>query len=303
MSKSILITGASGLIGTQLTELLHEKGHRIAHLSRTRRSGKAQTFLWDINRKQIDAEALQPADAIIHLAGENIGDKSWTKERKEEILTSRTNSTALLYDALKNGNHNVKTFISASAVGYYNADSGKAMEENDKGGNDFLAEVVRQWEQSVDQISTLGIRVVKLRIGIVLSEKGGALKEMMRPIKYFTGAPLGSGKQFVSWIHLDDLCLIYLKALEDETLVGPYNAVAPNPVTNKEFTLALAKAMHKPILLPSVPSFALRLLLGEMADIVLKGAKVSSKKIRASGFQFKFENLDDAVKDLLGNKG
>ena len=299
MKKNILITGASGLIGTELTELLHDRGYRIAHLSRSRRSGKAQTFLWDISRNQLDPQALQPANAIIHLAGENIGEKSWTKKRKNEILKSRTDSTWLLYDALKKGNHNVKTFISASAIGYYYSNSDELMYEDGKRGNDFLADVVAQWEGFVDQIAALGIRVVKIRTGIVLSEKSGVLKEMVQPVKYYAGAQLGSGRQWLSWIHLDDLCRIYLKALEDDNFHGPYNAVSPNPVTNKEFTHALAKTMHKPILLPPVPSFMLKLLLGEMSDLVLNGAKVSPKKIQESGFQFRFENLDDALKDLL----
>ena len=173
------------------------------------------------------------------------------------------------------------------------------MYEDGKRGNDFLADVVAQWEGFVDQIAALGIRVVKIRTGIVLSEKSGVLKEMVQPVKYYAGAQLGSGRQWLSWIHLDDLCRIYLKALEDDNFHGPYNAVSPNPVTNKEFTHALAKTMHKPILLPSVPSFMLKLLLGEMSDLVLNGAKVSPKKIQESGFQFRFENLDDALKDLL----
>jgi uncharacterized protein (TIGR01777 family) len=303
VGKCILITGASGLIGTHLSDLLHEKGHRIAHLSRTPRTGKARTFLWDIRRNQIDAEALNPADAIVHLAGENIGEKSWTKERKDEIVKSRISSTRLLHDALKQGNHNVKTFVAASAVGYYEAnENDSAVDENGKRGSDFLAEVVHQWEETVDQISKLGIRVVKLRTGIVLSEKGGVLTEMMKPMKFYAGAQLGSGKQYLSWIHLDDLCSIYLKAIEDETLIGPYNAVGPNPVTNKEFTQLLARAMHRPLILPPVPSFMLKLLLGEMADLVLKGARVSSNKIQSTGYTFKFEKLEEALTDLLGKR-
>jgi uncharacterized protein len=304
VSKNILITGGSGLIGTQLTELLHTRGYRVAHLSRTPRSGKAQTFSWNIERQQIDLDAVRPAHAIIHLAGENVAEKRWTKERKNEIIKSRTESTRLLYDILAKGGHNVKTFISASGISYYNMKTSGAepVDENAKRGDDFLAEVVEQWEGFADKIAALGIRVVKVRTGIALSKKGGALKEMMQPMKYYVGAPVGSGEQYVSWIHLNDVCNIFLKALEDESLQGPYNAVAPNAVTNREFMHTLAKAMDKPIILPPVPSFMLRLLFGEMADIVLKGANISSRKIQASGFEFQFEKLDDALQDLLSGK-
>lgn len=300
MTKNVLVTGASGLIGGRLTELLVDKGHRIAHLSRTTRSGKAVTFIWDIPNKKIDGEALHATDAIIHLAGAGVGDKPWTDTRKQEIIKSRTESTGLLYQELKKGNHSVKTFVSASAIGFYGTEERDTFfTEEDKQGSGFLADVVGQWEGAVDQIASLGIRVVKIRIGIVLSEKGGALKELMKPVKFYVGAPLGSGKQALSWIHVDDLCRIFIKAVEDEELKGIYNAVAPNPVSNKQFTETLAKVLHKRVLLPPIPSFALKLLLGEMADIVLKGAKVSGDKIQKTGFQFKFVKLDDALKDLL----
>jgi uncharacterized protein len=300
VSKNILITGASGLIGTRLTELLHEKGHQISHLSRSVRSEKARTFLWDIDKQKIDTESLHGTDAIVHLAGESIGTKPWTKARKHAILKSRTHSTWLLFDELKKGNHNVKTFVSASAIGYYGVDENDGLfHEDDKQGNGFLAEVVHQWEEFVDQIATLGIRVVKIRTGIVLSEKEGALKQLKKPVKFFVGAQLGKGTQYLSWIHLDDLCRIYMKAIEDETMRGVYNAVAPDAVTNKEFTHQLAKMLNRPIILPPIPSFLLKFLLGEMAGLVLTGVKVSSKKIQTAGFKFEFDSLDDALRDLL----
>lgn len=300
MDKNILITGASGLIGTSLTAMLLEKGYDVAHLSRTRSTGKVQTFVWDINKHQLDEAALKSTNSIIHLAGAGIGEKRWTKKRKQEMLKSRIHSTRLLYDELQKGNHNVQTFVSASAVGYYGSgDNEKVFDENDNPGEGFLAEVVYQWEKSIDQIADLGIRVVKIRIGIVLSEKGGALIKLIRPLKLYVGSPLGSGMQYVSWIHLDDLCRMFVKANEDHTIQGVYNAVAPHPVTNKEFTRTCAKVLHKPILLPNVPAFLLKLLLGEMADLVLKGVKVSSEKIQSTGFQFNYTELDDALRDLL----
>ncbi len=300
MNKNVLITGASGLIGTRLTELLHEKGHRIAHLSRTQRSGKAKTFVWNIAKHQIDEEALKSTDAIIHLAGAGIAEKPWTKERKQEILKSRIDSTQLLYNELKKGNHTVKRFVSASGVDVYKIDDHNTITESGKPGTSFLAGVVNEWEKAVDKIASLGIRVVKIRSGFVLSDKGGALTELMRPIKFFIGAPLGSGDQHISWIHLDDLCSIFIKAVEDDRMEGVYNGVAPNPVTNKEFTNVVAKILHRRILLPPIPAFVLKLYLGEMADLVLKGNKISSQKIQRAGFQFKFNKLDDALQDLLG---
>jgi uncharacterized protein (TIGR01777 family) len=298
--NNILITGASGMIGTELTRLLQERGFDVSHLSRSPRPGYPKTYLWDVNKHEVDEEALQKKDVVVHLAGAGVADKRWTKERKNEILKSRTDSARILFDVLQKGNHDVKTFISASGIGFYGfEDNNRLFTENDPQGNDFLAEVVHQWEAAADQIASLGIRVVKIRIGIVLSEKGGALKEMMRPLKFYAGAPLGSGTQHMSWIHLNDLCRIFIKAMEDDSMHGVYNAVAPNPVTNREFTYALARVLRKQIILPSVPPFVLKLLLGEMADVVLKGAKVSSQKIQASGYQFKFEKLDDALRNLL----
>lgn len=303
MSKNILITGASGLIGSHLTASLHAKGHRVAHLSRTPRSGKAQTFLWDVSKQTLDEASLQPADAIVHLAGAGVADKPWTKERKDEILRSRVDSARLLYNALKKGNHNVKTFVSASGIGYYGFDnSDKSFTENDSQGKDFLAEVVRQWEASADEIASLGIRVVKIRIGIVLSKEAGVLKEIARPVKLYAGAPLGSGTQRLSWIHLTDLCNIFIKAIEDERMVGVYNAVAPHPVTNNELTQTIAKVIHKPLILPAIPSFVIKFLFGEMADLVLKGTTVSSKKIQSTGFRFQFEHVNPAIQDLLGTE-
>lgn len=298
--KSILITGASGLIGSRLTELLLQQGHRVVHLGRTGRTGKVKSYVWDVKANQLDREALIGVDTIVHLAGAGVADQRWTKERKHEILESRTKSTHLLFEELKKGNHTVKTFVSASAIGYYGFENlSEPLTEASPAGKDFLADVTRQWEEEANKIEALGIRLVKVRIGIVLSEKGGALKEMSRPIKLFAGSPLGSGNQNMSWIHLDDLCRIFMMAIDDERLRGPYNGTGPYAVTNRELTQAIAKALHKPLILPAVPAFVLKLLLGEMSDIVLQGSVVSSKKIQQTGFQFQFTTLEEALHDLL----
>jgi uncharacterized protein len=294
----ILITGGSGMIGSRITELLLKKGYQVAHLGRSRKSGKVPSFIWDIPARKIEEGAFDGVTAIIHLAGANVGEKPWTKKRKQEILESRTHSTRLLFDYLKKTS--VKDFISASAIGYYGfEDEHKTFKEDDAPGNDFLADVVKRWETEVDQVVSLGIRVAKVRVGIVLSEKEGALKEMARPVKYYVGAPLGSGEQKMSWIHIDDVCRVFIHALENKSITGAVNAVAPVPVTNRDLTKAIAKALGKPLILPAIPKIVLKGLLGEMADLVVKGNSVSNEKLKASGFEYKFPNLSEALKDLL----
>lgn len=289
------------MIGTRLTELLREAGHSVAHLCRSDHRDGVKTFLWNLKQKTIDREALTMADAIVHLAGANVGDKRWTRRRKQDILQSRLESTGLLYEELKKGNHKVKTFVSASAIGFYGAgDDQTYFTEDDKQGDGFLADAVGRWEHGVDEITTLGVRVVKVRGGVVLSERGGALKEMMLPVKLYVGSPLGTGEQMVSWIHLDDLCRIFIKAVEDENMQGVYNAVAPNPVSNKELTYSIAKVLKRPIWLPRVPALVLNILFGEMAEVVLTGSKISPDKIQSAGFDFNFVTVQDALTDLLG---
>ncbi len=297
---NILITGGSGLIGTQLTERLRQRGHRVSLLSRSEQEGEHKSFVWKIDQNYIEPGAFQEVDAIVHLAGAGIADKPWTLERKREILESRTNSTRLLVNSLKNTPNQVKTVIAASAIGYYGfGNQQEVFTEDSEAGKDFLADVTKRWEGETEAFVELGLRVVKIRIGIVLSERGGALEEIARPVKYFVGAPLGSGDQYVSWIHMEDLCQIFVKAIEDSSMRGPYNAVSPHPLTNRELTKAIAKALHRPLLLPPIPSFALKLLLGEMADLVLNGSKVSGSRIIESGYQFKYSDINQALEDLL----
>lgn len=299
MSKKILITGPSGLIGTRLTELLLQKGYQVWHLSRTKKKG-IPSFTWDVEKGIMDTKALEGVDAIVHLAGAGVADKRWTESRKKEILESRTKSSVLLYKTLAGANHSVKSVISASAIGYYGFGFGEEVfKEDSRSGNDYLAQVTKQWEESVDTISSLNLRVVKLRIGIVLSNKGGALVEMARPIRWGIGAALGNGKQYLSWIHLDDVCAMFIKAVEDETMQGAYNAVSGDWVTNKALTQRIAKVLKKPLLLPNVPAFVMKILIGEMAVIVINGSKISADKIKETGFAFRYSNLEKALESLM----
>ncbi len=297
MSKRILITGASGLIGTQLTHLLLSRNHEAAHLGRIKKESHIPSFVWNVEKREFDHRALENTDTIIHLAGTNVGEKRWTSSRKNEILNSRVDSTSLLFEALKEAKHSVKTFIAASAIGYYGFEGNSVFTEVSPPGNDFLAGVTKQWEDEVDKIESLGIRLVKIRIGIVLSKNGGALKQMATPIKYGVGSPLGSGQQYLSWIHLDDLCELFLKSGEDEKMNGAYNAAA-SWATNSEMTRAIAKILKRKCWLPNVPAFVLKIALGEMADIVLNGSKISSEKAIQAGFKFKYENLEEALHNI-----
>jgi uncharacterized protein (TIGR01777 family) len=297
--KHILITGGSGLVGTRLTEMLIEKGYSVAHLGRSKKEGKVKSFVWSVDNFVIEPAALKGITTIVNLAGAGVNDKRWTAKRKKEILDSRILSASLIYQELKKGHHHVTSVISASAIGYYGVDASKIFTETDPPANDFMAEVARKWEDQVEKIRSLDVRLVKFRFGIVLSNRGGALKEMAKPIKLFAGAPLGTGEQYISWIHIDDLCEMIIKAIEDEQMSGVYNAVAPYPATNSEITQVIANILKRPLILPNIPAFILNALLGEMAFYVLNGNKVSPAKMLEAGFRFGFEKLEDAVKNLL----
>ncbi|MDN5216536.1 TIGR01777 family oxidoreductase [Fulvivirgaceae bacterium BMA12] len=301
MVKKILITGGTGLIGRKLTQLLLESGYQVAHVSRSKNtSTNPPTFAWDLNENYLDPEALNGVEAIINLAGASVADKKWSESYKKVILESRVKSTNLLFERLQKADHQVKVFLSASAVGIYPDDRGnQVFYEDGPHATNFLAEVTGAWEQEVDKIATLGIRTVKFRIGVVLSKSGGALSKMLLPIKLGLGAPLGSGQQYMSWIHELDLCRMFVFALENENLKGVYNAVSPEAKTNDEFSKAIAKSLNKPYFLPNIPGFLIKLMMGEMAGMVLGGNNVSCKKIQNAGFQFKFGKLNAALGELL----
>jgi len=293
--KNILITGGSGLVGRRITAQLERKGYQVGWLSR---SAQARThFLWDVAQQTIDSQAMEWADAVIHLAGEGVAEKRWTAVRKKSILDSRTHSTQLLHTAIQQAEKKPLAFISASAIGFYGFQTGATLvEESSPAGTDFLADVVVAWEQEVKKIEALAVRCVLLRIGIVLDAKGGALGEMLKPP---VAAPLGSGDQWMSWIHVEDLARLFVFALEKTTLQGIYNAVGPNPATNQQLTKEAAAAKGKPYVGIGVPGFALKLVLGKMAAMVLGCNRVSSQKIQKAGFVFEFPELGAALKDIF----
>ena len=302
MAQTVLITGGTGFIGRRLTQLLQQQGFQISLLSRSAKQIPDVTvYQWDIKKGQIDPKAITTADYIIHLAGEGIADSRWSDERKDEILNSRTQSTELLAKALSETKHNVKAFIGASAIGYYGGDTDdRPLTETSQGGTDFLAQVVRAWERSEDQVANLGIRTVKFRIGVVLMAEGGALPKLAQPVRLGAGAPIGSGQQYISWIHLDDLCRLFIAAMTDESWQGVYNAVAANPVTNEALTRTIANVLHRPMLLPNIPAFAIKLLYGEMAIVVTGGNYVLNKRItEETTFTYEFGDLTKALEDIL----
>ncbi|RNL54956.1 TIGR01777 family oxidoreductase [Pedobacter jejuensis] len=297
MAQKILITGATGLVGSALKTKLLGMGYQVNTLSR--KPEGENTYRWDVKKQEIDAACLNGVDAIIHLAGEPVADKKWTDERKKEIIDSRVKSTELLLRTVKESqSHNIKTFISASAVGYYGDCGDEILSEESPNGIGFLADCCKLWEQSVNEAKKLGLRVVKLRTGIALSKDGGALPQLDMPVRLFAGASIGTGKQWTPWIHNDDLVNMYVAALENINMDGNYNACAPFPVTNIALTKAIAKELHRPFWPIKVPKAALDLLLGERVVAVLMSSNTSAQKLLDSGFKFKFTRVEEALADI-----
>lgn len=292
----ILITGGTGFIGKELQKQLRSSGYEVVILSRS-----GGDFHWDPSKGEMDFRALEGVDAIIHLAGAGIAEKRWTESRKEELIQSRVQSSQTLYQAMKQYPHQVHTLISASGIGYYGADTGeKLCEESTEPGQDFISTCTQAWEGSLKGMEDLGIRVVKFRIGLVMGNGGGIFPVLQKPIRWFIGANIGTGKQWQSWIHLKDLIGMFQWALQEKTMQGVYNAVAPEPIRQSELNQQLARAMHRPLFLPAVPAFALRLVLGEMAVLVTGGNLVSSDRIqKEAGFSFRFVRFSEALKDLI----
>lgn len=289
MGHCVLIGGGSGLIGTRLTEILLQKGHQVRHLGRKRRDGQIKTFEWDIHKQTIDERAFDGVDIVINLAGANISGHRWTEPYKKELLISRTGSTQLIVNAL--GQRSGIQFISGSAIGYYGfGDSDHRFTEADPAGTDFMSQLTVEWEKIARQIENVAI----IRTGIVMSAEGGAFEEMAKPIRLYVGSPLGSGKQVVSWIHLEDECGIIMHVIENN-LSGIFNAVAPEPATNEEITSEIAKRLRKPLWAPNVPAFVLKIVLGQMSEAVLNGSRVSCEKIQSTGYRFRYPTIREAI--------
>jgi len=299
MKQVVLITGSNGMLAKELAKQLEEE-YTIRFL--TRKKMQSNEYVWDINASYIDADALKGVNCIIHLAGASIAEGRWTDERKKLIISSRVDSAKLILNELKKQNITIDTFISASAVGYYGSKTtNEVFEETNSKGDDFVGDVCAAWENAAEAFKTnnLANRIVIVRIGVVLAKHNGALKKLMQPIKYGLGAALGSGDQYIPWIHIHDLISMFKFILHNNTMVGVYNGVSPQSITNKELTKSIAKAINKPILLPKIPKFIIKLIFGEKSTILLDGSRVSSKKIISAGFKFKFEKLSEALGDIF----
>ena len=304
--QTVLITGGTGMVGTSLTELLLSKGYQVIILTRKPQTSPIPNLtyaVWDIAKGTIDPLAFEKADAIVHLAGAGVADKRWSKKRKQEIVDSRVMSGALLVKYLTAHTHQVKTVVTASAIGWYGPDTEQSLQygftETDPVDAAFLGDTCKQWEDSVKPIETLGIRLVTLRIGIVLNKQGGALAEFIKPAKFGLATIFGTGNQMVSWIHQNDLCKMILFGIQTASLKGVYNAVSPDPTSNKDLIIAITKKLRGFYLPIPVPAFVLNIMLGEMSIEILKSAKVSSYKIQEADFKFDYPTLNSALHELL----
>ncbi len=302
MKKNVLITGGTGFVGKHLTDLLIGSGYSVSILSRNKKENISDIFYytWDVENQVIEAEAVLNADYIIHLAGENIAAKRWSAKRKEEILKSREESIQLIYAVLKKNHKVPEAFISASAVGIYGAFNGQAIcTEKTPIATDFLGSTCQKWEAAVDRVGSLGIRTVKIRTGLVLGKDDGFLNKLVPLFKWNLGSALGSGQQYMPWIHVDDLCRIYLLAMTNPQMEGPFNAARNDNTTNSIFSKTLAKLFGHSLWLPNVPAFVLKIMMGEMSKIVLTGRRISSDKIESMGFEFEHKKLEDTLKICL----
>jgi uncharacterized protein len=296
----ILVTGSTGLVGSALIPALESKGHQIVRLVRSPPQNKETEIFWDPEKGTLDAGELEGIDAAVHLAGENLADGRWNEEKKRRIRESRVKGTRLLSEALAKLKRKPQVLVSASAVGFYGNRGDEILTEQSASGADFVAEVCREWELATQPAALVGVRVVSLRFGVIFSSEGGALKKMLFPFKMGVGGKLGSGRQYMSWITLDDAVGVIEFALENEKLRGPVNAVAPDALTNKEFTKDLGSALSRPTIFP-IPAFMVRLAFGEMADeTLLTSQRVEPLRLKEEGYIFKYPELKSALKHVLG---
>jgi uncharacterized protein (TIGR01777 family) len=303
----ILVTGATGFVGRSLLPLLRSQGHEVVVLTRDPKTAgvrlpiHCQVLQWNPEQGPPPAEAFENVDAVVHLAGENIAGGRWTDNHKHDIRESRIVSSQQLVDAIGKLENKPRVLVSASAVGFYGDRGDEVLHESSPVGEGFLANVCEEWEREVQTAEKYSVRTVSLRFGVVLGQ-GGALSKMLPPFRLGLGGPLGHGRQWMSWIHVQDLAGIILRAIEQPELMGPVNAVAPNPVSNQEFTQTLGKVLHRPTILP-MPAFVLKLALGDMTEILLSGQRVSSEKIEDSGYQFIYSDLESALRSICEQKG
>src|SRR6187200_2060597 len=309
--ETVLITGGTGMIGNALTQALIERGFNVIiltrHLSDKQKTGndKLAYAIWDVEKQTIDKNAFAKADYIVHLAGANFADKRWNEKVKNEIVSSRVDSAKLIIESLKTIPNKVRTVISASGISWYGADDikiSKPFTETDPSANDFMAQTCQQWENAIEPASFLGKRLIKFRIGPVLSSDGGAYVEFKNPLRFGVAGIIGNGKQIVSWIHIDDLVRAILFAMETEQMEGVYNAVSPKPVSNKELILEIGKSTGKLFVPIPAPSFALKIVFGEMIGEILKSTKVSSEKLQKAGFIFQYPDVGSAILQLSHQK-
>lgn len=299
---TVLITGATGLIGREIVKQCHDKGFNVHYLTTSKSKLATESnykgFFWNPNNNEIDHSCFEGVSTIINLVGASIS-KRWTESYKKEILESRTKTAQLLQDTIRLYNYNIKHVVSASAIGIYPSSfTNYYDEEYDQNSDSFLGTVVAKWEDAIDGFKELGCKVAKIRIGLVLARQGGALPEIIKPIKFGAGAAFGNGKQWQSWIHVTDLANIFLHVVAHK-LEGVYNGVAPNAVTNSELTKTVAKVLHRPLIMPNIPKPLMKLILGEMHMLLFESQRVSSDKIKAKGFYFKYANLKPALIDIL----
>jgi len=301
MSK-ILIAGGTGLVGTRLSQLLNEKGEEVVHLSRKKnKSALYPTYVWDTEKGTIETEAFQGVDYVINLAGAGIADRLWTSSRKKILIDSRVKGTALLSKYIKQLEQPPKAFLSAAAIGIYGDRGDEVLTEDSAiGTKGFMVKCCVEWEDAIQLLAAeTGIRTLAFRIGIVLSTKGGALPKMLLPLKFFTASYFGNGAQWYSWVHIDDVCQMFIKGMEEETMAGIYNATTTNPLTNKDLTKRMVKALGKRALVMPAPKATLRMGMGEMADVVLNSNKILPKRLENIGFSFQFTTFEEAVKDVV----
>jgi uncharacterized protein len=302
MQQNVLISGGTGLVGTRLTALLQAQGYSVSYLSRTKTMiPNVKVYRWDIAKGYIEEGALENADHLVLLAGAGIADERWTTNRKKELLESRVEGIELLARELQSRSYNIKSCVAASGIGFYGANTdNEHLTEESVSGNDFIAHLTRSWEKSSQLIGNIGIRTAILRIGIILTNKGGALPKMSQTSRFGIGSALGSGKQWVSWVHIDDICGMIIDGLNNTAWNGVFNAVSPNPVTNDTFQRQICEVLERPYWLPNVPEIILKLMLGEMANLIIGGNYVLNHKIaKISDFEYQYPQLDKALEDLL----